>query len=116
MMPEAQTRMPALLAFDYGQAFPSVSQHWIFLMLRTLSLPPPLYAFLETIYSEVSCWGQIGSTVIFRFMIESGIIQGCPASGALYAVASHAFAAHFEWLIEKRGHGLARLCADGVGS
>eukprot|EP00959_Pyramimonas_sp_CCMP1952_P410434 8601439-Pyramimonas_sp.AAC.1 len=46
----------------------------------------------------------------------SGVVQGCPASGCLYGIASHPSVVHFETLVEKRGLGLSRLCADNVGS
>eukprot|EP00959_Pyramimonas_sp_CCMP1952_P051421 1074362-Pyramimonas_sp.AAC.1 len=61
MLPDANDRLPALVAFDYGQAFPSIAQLWIFLTLKSLNTPAPLRLFLEMIYQFVLCYGRIGS-------------------------------------------------------
>eukprot|EP00959_Pyramimonas_sp_CCMP1952_P248965 5204410-Pyramimonas_sp.AAC.1 len=67
---------------------------------------------------------------MFAFMIESGIIQGCPAFGALYAIASHAFLADIDKILTSgeasgvmttrkyhgRVRGIARACADDIGA
>ena len=115
MQPEARSRSPFLASFDYGQAFPSMSQFWIFLVLGQLNLPGPLLCFLKMIYSQVFCFGQTGDALFYMYLIQSGIAQGCPASGILYAIASHPFAAHLHDLIEARKLGIYRLCADDAG-
>jgi len=109
-------RLPALAAFDFGQAFPSISHDWIFRVLKTLNLPGPLFEFLEMIYKDVWCMGGAGTDLQVLFNIGAGIIQGCPASGMLYALASHAFMCHFEVRVETPKLGLVRACADDKGS
>ena len=38
---DAPSRLPILVSFDYGQAFPSIARAWIFRVLASLDLPPP---------------------------------------------------------------------------
>ena len=83
LRPRAEVREPLLAGFDFGHASPSISQEWIFLTLSCLSLPPPLLSFLKMIYQCVDCIGQVAHADRFLFAMSSGIIQGCPASGAL---------------------------------
>eukprot|EP00959_Pyramimonas_sp_CCMP1952_P411969 8632867-Pyramimonas_sp.AAC.1 len=78
MEEDVGTRLPVLAAFDFGQAFPSISHDWIFKILKSLSLPGPLLGFLGMIYMDVWCLGGIGGGLRVLFPIGSGIIQGCP--------------------------------------
>eukprot|EP00959_Pyramimonas_sp_CCMP1952_P197779 4136235-Pyramimonas_sp.AAC.1 len=43
-----------------------------------------------------------GHVLLPLFHILSGIVQGCPGSGALYALASHPFLALLEDTFEER--------------
>eukprot|EP00959_Pyramimonas_sp_CCMP1952_P229571 4799995-Pyramimonas_sp.AAC.1 len=113
--PSASERLPLLLAFDFSHAFPSVSHEWIFLVLSACSLPPPLLIFYRLIYSFVCCFSQAGSSLLPLFFLGSGIVQGCPASGTLCALASEPFHARFRLSILSKCRGIIRCCADDVG-
>ena len=51
--PLAPMRSPLLVSFDFGQAFPSLSQDYLMLFLNRLGLPGPLLAFLGWLYSAI---------------------------------------------------------------
>eukprot|EP00959_Pyramimonas_sp_CCMP1952_P195672 4091275-Pyramimonas_sp.AAC.1 len=57
---------------------------------------PPLYGFIAYIYSNVICWAILGESMAHLCGIGSGVIQGCPGSGLLYAVATDCFLLDFQ--------------------
>ncbi|CAK0888071.1 unnamed protein product, partial [Prorocentrum cordatum] len=87
----AISHKPVLVSFDYGQAFPSIAHEWLLMCLRRLRILSPLLFFFEILYSAVRCFVRTNNALRFAFKIESGIIQGCPASGMIYAIASNPF-------------------------
>eukprot|EP00959_Pyramimonas_sp_CCMP1952_P348083 7290822-Pyramimonas_sp.AAC.1 len=64
----------------------------------------------------VQCFGVQNRRLQYLFDLSSGIIQGCPASGALYAVGSHPMLAAFHDRLDRHRYALTRACADDVGS
>eukprot|EP00959_Pyramimonas_sp_CCMP1952_P309946 6486021-Pyramimonas_sp.AAC.1 len=48
--------------------------------------------------------------------ITSGIIQGCPASGTLFALGADPFLKMFRQKLETPNLGLVRACADDIGA
>eukprot|EP00959_Pyramimonas_sp_CCMP1952_P078345 1637795-Pyramimonas_sp.AAC.1 len=89
----------------------------VFTVLRRLGLPAPLLGFLEAIYENIRCYGAAGHIRTFPYYITSGVPQGCPASGVIYAISSHPFLRHLYRSVEQASQheSLARACADDVG-
>eukprot|EP00973_Karenia_brevis_P023818 3285794-Karenia_brevis.AAC.1 len=48
-------------------------------------------------------------------IVTSGVSQGCPLSGSLWAIAFHPILEIFQRKIEEPGLGVVRACADDVG-
>eukprot|EP00959_Pyramimonas_sp_CCMP1952_P140517 2940206-Pyramimonas_sp.AAC.1 len=79
---------------------------------------------MKYIYQNVLCFGVHQQTTPFLFEVLSGILQGCPASGAIYAICSHPFMAEFRELLNqddtrerrRRPISAAKACADDVGA
>eukprot|EP00959_Pyramimonas_sp_CCMP1952_P137662 2881093-Pyramimonas_sp.AAC.1 len=116
MLPCAELDLPALVAFDFAQAFPSVSHRWMRHMLQAIRLPTALIDFLMFLYSGVNCYSEFGGVLIFMFPILSGSIHGCPASGTIFAVCMEPFVRDFDHAIVSKSRGIVRLCADDVGA
>eukprot|EP00959_Pyramimonas_sp_CCMP1952_P120061 2510083-Pyramimonas_sp.AAC.1 len=88
MSPSALIDLPALISFDFGQAFPSLSRQWLHRVLGSMNVPDPLRA------------------------LDCGIIRGCPASGTLFAMATDCFFTDMEAALSRHSAGIARACAD----
>ncbi|CAK0907052.1 unnamed protein product, partial [Prorocentrum cordatum] len=116
MVPSAGTDLPLVAAFDFAQAFPSISHRWMLLVLEEIGLPPPLLAYIVLLYQGVICYSEFGGLILFMFPVLAGIIQGCPGSGTLFAVSMEPFVADFESTIELKHRGIVRLCADDIGT
>eukprot|EP00959_Pyramimonas_sp_CCMP1952_P093647 1959635-Pyramimonas_sp.AAC.1 len=116
MSPTADSDLPAILSYDFSQAFPSVSHEWLRMVLERLSLPPPLLWFFTILYTNVQCYGVLGGQMLWLFSIWSGIIQGCPASGALFAAALNPFLLDFKAEFVDKCRGVMFACADDLGA
>ncbi|CAK0810355.1 unnamed protein product, partial [Prorocentrum cordatum] len=114
--PLAVRRYPVLVGFDYGQAFPSLSQSFLLQLLGSLGLPAEILAFVGWMYLAVEGVVLDGGCYSTIFWIRSGIIQGCGLSGSLCALASSPMLADLERSIEQRQLGICRACADDLGA
>lgn len=79
--------VPAVVLFDIRAAFPSVAWEWIWMVLRRLRVPAWLIRAVHAIY--YGSWSDIvfgGCVSACGFHIRRGILQGCPASGSLWAI------------------------------
>eukprot|EP00959_Pyramimonas_sp_CCMP1952_P097971 2047620-Pyramimonas_sp.AAC.1 len=116
MQDDASAAMPLLVGYDFGQAFPSLAHSWVLKVLNAMLLPPPLVTFTEFLFSGVCCYGALGTDLTLLFWISSGIIQGCPSSGCIFALAADPFTSNFDASICCKDRGVVRACADDVGA
>ena len=79
---------PMLLFFDIAAAFPSLSHKFLFVMLQYIGCPAGLVAALRSFYTGVTGISMAGT---FLFKILSGVLQGCPLSGSLFALSFDCF-------------------------
>ena len=84
---DALASLPVQITCDLAQAFPGVARNWLFAVLRSVNLPPPLLAFYQMLYTGVRYFGQIGGSLTLLFPVFSGVIQGRPGGAALFALA-----------------------------
>ena len=108
--------MPVLLAFDFGSAFASAAQAWIFVVLHVMNLPA---GFIDLCYGFFSYIIGVskksnGITALL-FLVNSGVVQGCSLSGLLFAIAINPFLAEMVNKIDNRDFGVTRACADDIG-
>ncbi|CAK0894693.1 unnamed protein product, partial [Prorocentrum cordatum] len=107
---------PLLISFDYGQAFPSLSQEYLLMLMNKLGLPGPLMWFLSWLYLAIQGVVAHAGQLIPIYWLRSGIIQGCGLSGSLYALGAAPFLCALEDTLETPGYGIARACADEIGA
>jgi len=114
---DTEVNFPVMAMYDYGAAFPSLSQDFLFLALDAAGLTPGMYNIAWGIYSMVSGIGRLddGSSCLL-FFIFSGVLQGCPSAGSFFTIAMDPFLRHFEDLIENAERGIVRACADDIGA
>jgi hypothetical protein len=76
---------------DLAAAFPSLAHSWIFAVLRQMGVPRFFRRALAKLYRKVDITLLFGGTMTAGFAATSGIKQGCPASGSLFALALDPF-------------------------
>jgi hypothetical protein len=75
------------LAFiDFRAAFPSILHGWIRMVLLATGLPHTFVAAFLFLYTAVSAAIRFGNCPPVWLPMLSGIRQGCPASGAIFAI------------------------------
>jgi hypothetical protein len=82
----AEAEDPAILLFDIKAAFPSLAHQWLFVVLSRMKVPRFIILAIKALYKDGFAQVVLLGTRIFLF-IRSGIRQGCPASGTLFALA-----------------------------
>ena len=82
---------PALLSFDLQAAFPSIIWFYIFAVLSAMGMPSAAIAFIKALYADARHIIRFKGRTVDAFTIENGILQGCPMSGALFAIALDPF-------------------------
>jgi len=77
---------PLLSFFDFGTAFPSLLQRFLFILLSLLGVPEGFLNVCVGLSSLVMaiCLDVLGAARLL-FMITSGVVQGCPLGSSLCA-------------------------------
>ena len=106
----------AILAlFDLCAAFPSVAHMWLFTVLEHLGFYQGFIDLVQGVYFLVMSFSLEKGVAVFMYMIFSGVLQGDPLSGLLFAVAFEPFVRAFQRLQHRRSIEV-RCCADDVGA
>eukprot|EP00959_Pyramimonas_sp_CCMP1952_P208352 4358483-Pyramimonas_sp.AAC.1 len=79
-----------------------------------MNIPGPLEWFFWVLYQNVHCCGSLGGATVWLFTIWSGVFQGCPASGALFAASLNPFLLEFERSFVGLSRGVILACADDI--
>ena len=104
---------PALLFFDFCAAFPSVAHALIFLVLEAIGLPRGLTNYFKSLYADNNCYGCFDGKLLFLYVIKSGIIQGCPASGTIFVLVLDPFLRLLKACLTGS---VSRALADDIGT
>ena len=79
---------PVLALWEFATAFPSLAHAYLLTLLEGVLESPALGRHIFTHYRMVSVVDSFGWLVFF---ILCGVIQGCPLSGSLFAIAADPF-------------------------
>ena len=83
---------PSLISlYDFAAAFPSMSHTWIPACLTALGIPSGAHDLTMSMYCLNLAHSAAGGALIPLFLILSGVLQGCPLSGFLFAVGVDLF-------------------------
>lgn len=78
---------PGIFLFDVEAAFPSASQAWIWRVMYAMELPRALCSAVQALYCNVRVRFLVGGVLsAYTVDVVSGIKQGCPSSGSLWAL------------------------------
>jgi len=111
-----RTDYPLLCFYDFAAAFPSVLHAWIGFVFEKMAAPEGLRKLIFVIYFMHITYGSFGGTLVILFQICSGVLQGCPLSGLIFAIVADPGMSAFDEAINKSKVGCVRACADDVGA
>jgi len=109
--------MPLILLTDFATAFPAICQRFMAKVLETAGLPIGMRAILAQLYRNSLAYFRSAEGKKLLFEITSGIMQGCPASGFIFAVASCPIIEFINFVLMTIPHQFEELtaCADDLG-
>lgn len=76
-----------LIFVDFLAAFPSVRRRWIRRVLEVMGVPGQARRLVESLYLDTFALVAVGAAEPVPIRVLSGIRQGCPASGCIFALA-----------------------------
>ena len=76
-----------ILFLDYKAAFPSVRHAWLRRVFTAMGFPAYFTDAFMQLYTDNRAEIWIGGATNTYLLILSGILQGCPASGSVFALA-----------------------------
>eukprot|EP00959_Pyramimonas_sp_CCMP1952_P002304 47955-Pyramimonas_sp.AAC.1 len=91
LLPEVHQRNRLLVALDFGQALPSLSQEFLFAVFDVLQLPQGLTAAPRGLYSVATATGRADGITLPLCRIFCGTIQCCALSGSPFAASASPF-------------------------
>jgi hypothetical protein len=111
----AEADNPAILLFDLMAAFPSLSHQWLFVVLRRMKVPKRVLRAFAALYKDCFATILLLGGRWRRVPMLSGIRQGCPASGTLFALAIDPCIRYLISLLGPRG-GMLNAYADDIAA
>ena len=79
----------ALCFFDFAAAFPSLDHEFMFCTIEVLGAPAGFQHFFDGLYFMNVSYGDTSVGHIYLLTVFSGVLQGCPSSGSLFALSAH---------------------------
>ena len=106
-------RVPALMLFDFKAAFPSVLHKYIWRVLDCSGIPQAFIKLIQCFYRNCRHVIRIGGQLFPGPILLSGVRQGCPLSGLLFAIVMEPILRCISAAMGPRAH--LRAYADDVG-
>ena len=92
-----------------------MAHDWMHLVLRILEFPLGFRNLVHGMYFFAAAFAASPVGMQFLYWYGSGVLQGCPLSGSIFAIIMNPFLVHFENKIEIKKKGVVRACADDIG-
>jgi len=108
------SRSAAIFLFDFSAAFPSVSHIFLWMVLENAGLPTALVRLIRCFYRSCRHIIRLGGRRFPGPHLRSGVRQGCPLSGLLFAIVMEPI---LRKISRSMGpHGCLRAYADDIGA
>ena len=114
--PHSVANIACSVLFDFAAAFPSVLQAWLLFVLRAIQAPEGFINTFISMYSENHAYTRSQGGLVLMFKVFSGVLQGCPLSGALFNVGIDPLLWASSSSIVRPGLGKMFACADDLGA
>ena len=89
--PPEDVAAPCVVLFDFNAAFPSLNHTYLFHVLTRMGFPDFYVNAIRLLYSNLNAEITFNGKRYPGFEFTSGIKQGCPLSGSLFALALDPF-------------------------
>lgn len=108
------SRSAAMLLLDFRAAFPSLDREFMVLVLERFGVPITLLRAVRALYHDLVTFVVFAGESVAEMRMDSGIKQGCPLSGTLFALALDPMVRRY---LAEVTMASSRLCAfaDDVG-
>eukprot|EP00959_Pyramimonas_sp_CCMP1952_P205076 4288311-Pyramimonas_sp.AAC.1 len=116
MAPQPSERDPLMMMFDFGDAFPSMCRHFLRTVLLLGGFPLSILNMVDAIYLFPLAWTNLSGHMRIFCWLGSGILQGCPWSGTLWAVGMDPLIRDLFHRTRHFKQAVIGVCADDVGS
>ena len=103
---------PAAVFYDFGAAFPSLAQRFLWILLLAIGFPAGVVSAIQELYRDNDHFWHFKGIKRFLFTVRSGVKQGCPLSTALFVLAMDPFIAALADTVGPRG--CLRVYADDI--
>ena len=107
--------IPILAFWDFAAAFPSVVHEWIATCLRSCCFPKRFRDIVDGNYFSCCTYMNTSSEEVLLAIVCSGVLQGCPLSGTLFAVAMDPILRKICRDLPEQSGACVRACADDIG-
>ena len=114
--PHSVAKIACSVLFDFAAAFPSVFQEWLLSVLLAIQAPAGFINTFISMYSENHAYTRSPGGLTLMFKVFSGVLQGCPLSGALFNVGIDPLLWSFSRTVVSPGFGKVFACADDLGA
>ena len=116
MLEHGSSKRPLLLSFDFKAAFPSLKRRWLELTLAHYGVPQGMLWAIAALYHAPIAFARFGDMHLTPMCeLASGVLQGCPLSGSLWALCMDPLLRHLQRPFPSLDHGVVRACADDIG-
>lgn len=103
--------MPVLLLCDMTAAFPSVTRHWLDVVMKEVGMPTGAIRVVSAVYRDMELITRLGGCQALG-KVTSGIPQGCPLSGELFILAADPLGLRIHTELMRGKAGMMRQGAD----
>ena len=116
MDPEAAEDHPVFISFDFSSAFASLNRTYLSKVLERFKIPLGYRHAIAGLYSHMVGYVKVGGKRVSEIPILSGVAQGCPLSGTLWALGLDPFLRLLSRELPTRQPGSLGACADDIGT
>ena len=92
-------KLGLLALTDFAAAFPSLAHAFVRANLDFHLLPEGMRKYFVELYRVNVAFGNTAKGRVRLFLIEAGILQGCPSSGSIFVICMDAFLRYVQCMI-----------------
>ena len=108
--------IPAVMLYDFCNAFPTLLHEWMWLVLNVLRIPKHILKVIKCLYSSITCYSSGIGDGSFLFEVFGGVRTGCPLSSILFLLCCNPFIFLMNLVSDGPKLSVTRVCADDFGS
>ena len=108
--------LPAVMLYDFCNAFPTVLHEWMWLVLTIIKLLKNILQAIRCLYLSIRAFSAGCGDGTFLFNVLAGVKTGCPLSSILFLLCVNPFIELVIRNCDVPKLAVTRICADDFGS